>query len=131
MLYGKPLVVQLGQKLLVKPSKLARKLKLEDWNTEYDAKTKKENVERELDRLSRQMSELQYIFVCKNQSLLIILQRAAVMPVSSSHSTVCPSSAIVLTTPGSLKNIKFTGTMNYGCKPTYTFTFEKLYHFLN
>jgi PPK2 family polyphosphate:nucleotide phosphotransferase len=67
--------MQLGQKLLVKPSKLARKLKLEDWNTEYNAYKKKENVERELDRLSRQMSELQYkLFASKNQSLLIILQ---------------------------------------------------------
>jgi len=67
--------MQLGQKLLVKPSKLARKLKLEDWNTEYNAYKKKENVERKLDRLSRQMSELQYkLFASKNQSLLIILQ---------------------------------------------------------
>src|SRR5215831_10367793 len=65
----------LGQKLLVKPSKLTRKLKLEDWDTEYNAYRKKENVEHELDRLSRQMSELQYkLFANKNQSLLIILQ---------------------------------------------------------
>jgi PPK2 family polyphosphate:nucleotide phosphotransferase len=67
--------MSLGQKLLVKPSKLIRKLKLEDWDTEYNAYRKKENVERELDRLSRQMSELQYkLFADKNQSLLIILQ---------------------------------------------------------
>jgi polyphosphate kinase 2 (PPK2 family) len=66
--------MQFGQKLLVKPSKLARKLKLEDWNTEYNT-YKKENVERKLDRLSRQMSELQYkLFADKSQSLLIILQ---------------------------------------------------------
>jgi len=66
--------MQLGQKLLVKPSKLTRKLKLEDWNTEYNA-YKKENVERKLDSLSRQMSELQYkLFADKSQSLLIILQ---------------------------------------------------------
>jgi len=65
----------LGQKLLVKPSELTRKLKLEDWDTEYNAYRKKENVEHELDRLSRQMSELQYkLFADKNQSLLIILQ---------------------------------------------------------
>ena len=65
----------LGQKLLVKPSKLTRKLKLEDWDTEYNAYRKKENVEHELDRLSRQMSELQYkLFASKTQSLLIILQ---------------------------------------------------------
>ena len=69
------LIMKLGQKLLVKPSKLVRKLKLEDWNTEYDTYKKKENVERKLDRLSRQMSELQYkLFASKNQSLLIILQ---------------------------------------------------------
>jgi PPK2 family polyphosphate:nucleotide phosphotransferase len=67
--------MQLGQKLLVKPSKLARKLKLNDWDTEYNAYRKKENVEHELDRLSKQMSELQYkLFACKKQSLLIILQ---------------------------------------------------------
>jgi len=65
----------LGQKLLVKPSKLTRKLKLEDWDTDYNPYRKKENVEHELDRLSRQMSELQYkLFADKNQSLLIILQ---------------------------------------------------------
>jgi len=69
------LVMTLGQKLFVKPSKLTRKLKLEDWDTEYNAYRKKEKVEHELDRLSRQMSELQYkLFADKNQSLLIILQ---------------------------------------------------------
>ena len=69
------LIMKLGQKLLVKPSKLTRKLKLEDWDTDYNAYRKKENVEHELDRLSRQMSELQYkLFADKNQSLLIILQ---------------------------------------------------------
>jgi PPK2 family polyphosphate:nucleotide phosphotransferase len=69
------LTMQLGQKLLVKPSKLARKLKLDNWDTDYKAYRKKENVEDELDRLSRQMSELQYkLFASKNQSLLIILQ---------------------------------------------------------
>jgi hypothetical protein len=52
--------MKLGQKLLVKPSKLTRKLKLENWDTEYNAHRKKENVEHELDRLSWQMSELQY-----------------------------------------------------------------------
>ena len=66
--------MQLRHKLLVKPRKLIRKLKLEDWNTEYNA-YKKENVEGKLDRLSRQMSELQYkLFASKNRSLLIILQ---------------------------------------------------------
>ncbi|HXX97894.1 MAG TPA: hypothetical protein VEL11_12360 [Candidatus Bathyarchaeia archaeon] len=39
--------MQLRQNLLVKPSKLARKLRLEDWNTEYNEDRKKENVERE------------------------------------------------------------------------------------
>ena len=67
--------MQLEQKLLVKPGKIARKLKLEDWSTEYDVVRKKENVERELARLSSQMSELQYkLFAGKSQSLLIILQ---------------------------------------------------------
>jgi PPK2 family polyphosphate:nucleotide phosphotransferase len=69
------LTMQLGQKLLVKPGKIARKLKLEDWSTDYDVDRKKENVERELARLSSQMSELQYkLFAGKSQSLLIILQ---------------------------------------------------------
>ena len=67
--------MQLEQKLLVKPSKIARKLKLEDWSTEYDADKKKENVECKLARLSSQMSELQYkLFADNSHSLLIILQ---------------------------------------------------------
>jgi PPK2 family polyphosphate:nucleotide phosphotransferase len=67
--------MQLVQKLLVKPSKLARRLKLEDSNSQYNASRKKDDVERDLDRLSRQMSELQYkLFASKNQSLLVILQ---------------------------------------------------------
>jgi PPK2 family polyphosphate:nucleotide phosphotransferase len=69
------LTMQLGQKLLVKPGKIARKLKLEDLSPEYDGDKKKENVERELARLSSQMSELQYkLFAGNSQSLLIILQ---------------------------------------------------------
>ncbi len=65
--------MQLGQKLLVKPGKIARKLKLEDWSPDGDKK--KENVERELVRLSSQMSELQYkLFADNSRSLLIILQ---------------------------------------------------------
>jgi hypothetical protein len=68
------LTMQLGQKLLVKPDK-KRKLKLGDLSPEYDGDKKKENVERELARLSSQMSELQYkLFAGNSQSLLIILQ---------------------------------------------------------
>ena len=68
------LTMQLGQKLLVKPGK-KRKLKLGDLSPEYDGDKKKENVERELARLSSQMSELQYkLFAGNSQSLLIILQ---------------------------------------------------------
>jgi PPK2 family polyphosphate:nucleotide phosphotransferase len=67
--------MRLGQKLLVKPGKISRKLKVEDWCTEYGADKKKENVERDLARLSSQMSELQYkLFAGNSQSLLIILQ---------------------------------------------------------
>ena len=68
------LTMQLGQKLLVKPGK-KRKLKLGDLSPEYDGDKKKESVERELARLSTQMSELQYkLFAGNSQSLLIILQ---------------------------------------------------------
>jgi polyphosphate kinase 2 (PPK2 family) len=67
--------MQLEQKLLVTPGKMARKLKLGDWSPEYDGDKKKENVECELARLSSQMSELQYkLFADNSQSLLIILQ---------------------------------------------------------
>jgi PPK2 family polyphosphate:nucleotide phosphotransferase len=69
------LTMQLEQKLLVKPGRTARKLKLEGWSTEYGINSKKENVDRELVRLSHRMSELQYkLFAGNSQSLLIILQ---------------------------------------------------------
>jgi PPK2 family polyphosphate:nucleotide phosphotransferase len=69
------LAMQLEQKLLVKPGRTARKLKLEGWSTEYGINSKKENVDRELVRLSHRMSELQYkLFAGNSQSLLIILQ---------------------------------------------------------
>jgi polyphosphate kinase 2 (PPK2 family) len=67
--------MQLGQKLLIKPGRIARKLKLDDRSPNYDVDKKKENAERELARLSSQMSELQYkLFADNSQSLLIILQ---------------------------------------------------------
>jgi PPK2 family polyphosphate:nucleotide phosphotransferase len=65
----------LRQKLLVRPGKTARKLKLGDRSPEYDGDKKKESVERELTHLSSQMSQLQYkLFADNSQSLLIILQ---------------------------------------------------------
>ncbi len=67
--------MELRQKLLVRPGKIAKKLKLGDWSPDYDGDKKKENVERELAHLSSQMSELQYkLFADNSQSLLIILQ---------------------------------------------------------
>ncbi len=67
--------MELRQKLLVRPGKIAKKLKLGDWSPDYDGDKKKENVERELAHISSQMSELQYkLFADNSQSLLIILQ---------------------------------------------------------
>jgi PPK2 family polyphosphate:nucleotide phosphotransferase len=67
--------MQLRQKLLVTPGKIAKKLNLGDRSPDYDGDKKKENVDHELARLSSQMSELQYkLFADKGQSLIIILQ---------------------------------------------------------
>jgi len=67
--------MELRQKLLVRPGKITRKLKLGDWSPDYDGDKKKENAERELAHLSSQMSELQYkLFADNSQCLLIILQ---------------------------------------------------------
>jgi polyphosphate kinase 2 (PPK2 family) len=66
--------MQMRQKLLVRPGKMAR-LTPGDRGPEYYVDEKKESVERELAHLSSQMSELQYkLFADNSQSLLIILQ---------------------------------------------------------
>ena len=64
-----------NQKLLVKPVKTTRKLKLKDWDPDYDADKRKEDVESELAHFSGRMSELQYkLFAANSHSLVIILQ---------------------------------------------------------
>lgn len=63
------------KKFLVKPGTSAKKLKLDDLDANCVANKKKEDVERDFDSLSNQMSELQYkLFANNNQSLVIILQ---------------------------------------------------------
>jgi len=65
--------MELNQKLLIRPEKTTKKLK--DWDPDYDAGKRKEDVESELSQFSSQMSELQYkLFAAKSQSLVIILQ---------------------------------------------------------
>lgn len=64
-----------NQKLLVKPVKTTRKLKLKDWDPDYDADKRKEDVESELAHFSDRMSELQHkLFAANSRSLVIILQ---------------------------------------------------------
>ena len=65
--------MELRQKLLVTPGKIARKLKLEDRSPDYDGDKKKENVERDLVHLSSQMSELQYKLFADNSHLRSLL----------------------------------------------------------
>ncbi len=63
------------RKFVVKPRKTTRNLKLKNWDPDYDAGKKKQDVERELAHLSTQMCRLQYeLFADNSQSLLIILQ---------------------------------------------------------
>ena len=67
--------MELNQKLLIEPEKITKKLRLKDWDPDYDAGKRKEDVESELTHFSSQMSELQYkLFAAKSQSLVIILQ---------------------------------------------------------
>ncbi|HYT43674.1 MAG TPA: polyphosphate kinase 2 family protein, partial [Methylomirabilota bacterium] len=67
--------MKLNQKLLIEPEKITKKLKLKDWDPDYDAGKRKEDVESQLAHFSSQMSELQYkLFAAKSQSLVIILQ---------------------------------------------------------
>lgn len=67
--------MELYQKLLVKPGKAVGKLKLKQWDPDYDIGKSKRDRETELARFSSQMSELQYkLYADSNLSLLIILQ---------------------------------------------------------
>ena len=67
--------MELSLKLLLKPRKKTRKLKLKDWDPDYHAGKKKEEVEKELVHFSSRISELQYkLFAANSQSLMIILQ---------------------------------------------------------
>jgi PPK2 family polyphosphate:nucleotide phosphotransferase len=67
--------MELNKKLLIWPDRTTKKLKLKDWDPEYDAGKRKEDVENELSQFSSQMSELQYkLLAAKSQSLVIILQ---------------------------------------------------------
>jgi PPK2 family polyphosphate:nucleotide phosphotransferase len=67
--------MELRNKLILKPGRTTRKVKLKEWDPSYTAKKKKEGVENELTQLSSQISELQYkFFAAKSQSLVIILQ---------------------------------------------------------
>lgn len=67
--------MELSQKLLVKPGKAARKLKLKDWDPDYDTGKSKKDMETELAHFSSQISELQYKLYADNSlSLLIVLQ---------------------------------------------------------
>ena len=64
-----------NQKLLVKPVKTTRKLKLKDSDHDDDADKRKEDVESELAHFSGRMSELQHkLFGANSRSLVIILQ---------------------------------------------------------
>ena len=62
--------MQLRQKLLVTPGKIAKKLSLGDWSPDYDGDKKKENVDHELARLSSRMSELQYKLFADNKEFV-------------------------------------------------------------
>jgi PPK2 family polyphosphate:nucleotide phosphotransferase len=67
--------MELKSKLILKPGRTTRKVKLKEWDPGYTANKKKENVENELTQLSSQISESQYkFFAAKSQSLVIILQ---------------------------------------------------------
>ena len=66
--------MKLSHKFLLKPGKTARKLKLKDWDPDYDPGRKREDMESEFAHFSSQMSELQYkLFADNTKSLLIVL----------------------------------------------------------
>ena len=66
--------MELSRKFLVKPGKMAGKLKLKEW-FDYDVNKRKEDVEKDFTHFSSRMSELQYkLYADNRQSLLIILQ---------------------------------------------------------
>lgn len=67
--------MKLSQKLLVKSGRTSKRVKLTDWDPNYNAGKKKEDVENELVHFSSRVSESQYkLFADNSQSLLIILQ---------------------------------------------------------
>ena len=67
--------MELSGKFLVRPGKMAKKLKLKDWDADYHVNKNKEDVEKELTVFSREMSELQYkLFADNRHALVIILQ---------------------------------------------------------
>jgi PPK2 family polyphosphate:nucleotide phosphotransferase len=67
--------MKLSQKLLVKSGRTSTGVKLTDWDPNYNAGKKKEDVEDELVHFSSRVSELQHkLFADNSQSLLIILQ---------------------------------------------------------
>ena len=67
--------MKLSQKLLVNSERTSKRVKLKDWDPNYDARKKKEDAGDDLVHLSSQLSELQYkLFADNSQSLLIILQ---------------------------------------------------------
>jgi len=60
---------------LVDPGKTMKRLNLKNWDPDYDAGKRKEDVGEDLSLFSSRMSDLQYkLFAAKKQSLVIILQ---------------------------------------------------------
>ena len=67
--------MNLSQKFVVKPGQTAIKLKLKDWDPDFNAGKKREDVEKELIHFSTQLSKLQQkLFAANSKSLIIILQ---------------------------------------------------------
>jgi PPK2 family polyphosphate:nucleotide phosphotransferase len=67
--------MKLSQKFLVRSGKTPRRLKLKDWDPDYNADKKKEDAENELVHFASRVSELQQrLFAANSQSLMIILQ---------------------------------------------------------
>ena len=67
--------MEFSSKFLVRPGKMAKNLKLKDWDADYHGNKNKEDVEKELAIYSNEMSELQYkLFADNRHALVIILQ---------------------------------------------------------
>src|SRR6266702_2571513 len=67
--------MDIRRKFVVQQGKTTRNLKLKNWDPDYDARKKKQDVEQELALLSTQMRRLQYeLFADDSHSLVIILQ---------------------------------------------------------